>query len=82
MLADQIDRAYRAAVALPGGAGVRDFAQCEFPREDYLWVVAQTKAPPAPKAGRRFGWARFRRFHRSPGKAEPDTGLSPEPAPA
>jgi hypothetical protein len=81
MLADQIVRANRAAVAPPGGVGVREFADREFPNEDYHWVAAWLDPRPAPKAGRRFGWARFWRLHRSPGKAEPHTDPIGEPAP-
>ena len=61
MPADQIVRAHRAADSLFGGPGVREFAACEFPREDPAWVAAQTRASYRSKVGSRPGWKWFRR---------------------
>ncbi len=61
MSADPILRARRAADSLLGGPGVREFAACEFPREDPAWVAAQTRASHRSKVGNRSGWKWFRR---------------------
>jgi hypothetical protein len=82
MLADQIVRANRAADSLFGGVGVREFAACEFPREDIAWVVVQTRRPHTPKVAARSGWARFRKMFGTPGEAESDSEAIPDPASA
>jgi hypothetical protein len=52
MQTQQIVRARQGSDPLLGGAGAREFARLEFPREDYHWVVAQVcRVPTAPKGG-------------------------------
>ena len=82
MLADQIVRSGRAGLDLPGGAGVREFADREFPREDLHWVAASVR-PRIPRPGsRRSVWARFVGYLRSPGQDEAGDDRAAEPAPA
>lgn len=84
MLADQIVRADRAADSLLGGPSVREFAICEFPREDLAWVAAQTRRPRARKARGRSFWDRFRfgRARPSPKERASDPETVSDPAPA
>jgi len=79
MLADQIVRADFAARSLPRSASVREFADREFPREDYRWVARTVSGTPPSKGSAR---ARLERFLRSFGtrrKAEPEADPAPEP---
>jgi len=66
--------------SLPRGAGVREFAALEFPREDYHWVVSTARSDKPLEGG---FWARWGRFWRSvgtPRKAEPDRSSASEPS--
>ncbi len=72
MWTDQIGRAYRAADSLPGGPGVREFAACEFPREELSWVVSQTRRPRTLRVGGRWSWGRLRRAFGTPEESKPD----------
>jgi hypothetical protein len=72
----------RGVDSLFGGVSVREFAYCEFPREDVAWVAAQTRLAATPKVSRRSGWTRFWRGSDTPGEAESDSEAIPEPAPA
>ena len=60
MLSATIVRDHRAAGSLLGGPGVREFAACEFPREDPAWVAVQTRASRPSRVGNRSGRKRFR----------------------
>jgi hypothetical protein len=82
MLADQIVRANRAADSLFGGVGVREFAVCEFPREDIAWVASQTRRPHPTKGSGRSRWGRFWRVFGTPGEAESESETTPDPASA
>jgi hypothetical protein len=75
-------RTNRGPDSLFGGVSVREFAYCEFPREDIAWVAAQVRSATTPKVSRRAGWARFRRGFDTPREAEPEPEAIPEPAPA
>ena len=80
MLAAQIVRADRAADSLLGGPGVREFAACEFPREDPAWVRVQTRRPRSRKGSGLRAWARALRARRPPEESEPETDTISEPA--
>ncbi len=83
MLTDQIGRARHAADSLLGGPSVREFAFCEFPREDLAWVAAQTRRPHTPKAVHgRSAWGRLRRAFGTPEEPESETEAITDPAPA
>jgi hypothetical protein len=75
-------RANRGVDSLPGVVSVREFAACEFPREDVVWVAAQSRPAPTPKVSFRARWARFWRGLDTHGEAESDSEAIPEPAPA
>jgi len=82
MLAEQIVRANRAVDSLVGGVSVREFAACEFPREDIAWVASQTRRPKTKKVkARSVGW-RFWRLFGTPGEAESESEAIPDPASA
>jgi hypothetical protein len=52
MQTQPIVRARQGSDLLLGGAGAREFARLEFPREDYHWVVANVcRVPPTPSGG-------------------------------
>jgi hypothetical protein len=70
MPAGHIVRANRAADSLFGGVGVREFAACEFPREDIAWVAARTRRPGTPMVAARPGRGRFWRGFGTPPKGE------------
>lgn len=82
MASAQNDRASRAADSLLGGTIAREFAVCEFPREDYHWVVAQVREGAAIGRTRLGIVARLRRLLGAPGKVELNAEPTPEPAPA
>jgi hypothetical protein len=82
MLADQIVRANRAADSLLGGPSVREFAACEFPREDLAWVATQTRPSRTRKVRGGSGWGRFWRAFGTPEESESDTEAIPDPATA
>lgn len=84
MLADPRTRSHRAADSLLGGPGVREFAACEFPREDLAWVLAQTRRPRARKVRGRSVRDRFRfgRARLTPEERELETGTVSDPVPA
>ena len=82
MQTDQIGRARPVADSLLGGPGVREFAVCEFPREDLAWVAAQTRRPHTPKVRGRSIGRRFRRIFGSPEESESDTEPITDPAAA
>jgi hypothetical protein len=82
MLADQIVRANRAADSLFGGPSVREFASCEFPREDLAWVATQTRPSRTPKVRSRSVWGRFWRAFGTPEEPESDTETVSDPASA
>jgi len=75
-------RANRGVDFLSGVVSVREFAACEFPREDLVWVVAQTRPAPTPKVSFRARWVRFWRGYDTHGEAESDSEAISEPAPA
>jgi hypothetical protein len=75
-------RTNRGVDSLFGGVSVREFAYCEFPREDIAWVAAQTRPAPTHKVSRRARWVRFWRGSDTPGEAESDSEAIPEPASA
>jgi hypothetical protein len=77
-----VTRANRGVDSLSGGVSVREFATCEFPREDIAWVAAQTRPALTRKVSLRARWARFRRGFDTQGEAEPDSEGISEPAPA
>jgi len=79
MLASQIARADFAVRSLPRSEGVREFAACEFPREDYRWVAATVEAATRTKGRRRSLWGRILRSFGTPRKAEPEADPAPEP---
>jgi hypothetical protein len=79
MLAGQIVRADFAMRSLPRSASVREFADCEFPREDCRWV-ASTVSGASRTAGRsRHRWGRLLRSFGTPRKAEHEADPAPEP---
>jgi hypothetical protein len=78
MLTSEMARANDVARSLPGGAGVREFAAREFPREDYHWVVRQLTRPTAAPAARPGLRARIRRWLDPSGKVAGDPAASPE----
>ena len=80
MLADHVVRANRTADSLFGGVGVREFATCEFPREDIAWVAAQTRRPRTHKVTARRGWGRFWRVFGTPEEAGSDSEAISDPA--
>ena len=82
MLADQIVRADRAAVSLFGGPSVREFAACEFPREDLAWVMAQTRRARTPEVRTGGFWSRLRRARPTPEERASDSETVSDPAPA
>ncbi len=82
MLADQIVRANRTADSLFGGVSVREFAACEFPREDIAWVASQTRRPRPHKGTALTVWARFRRAFGTPEETRSEPEATPDPAPA
>lgn len=66
---EQIVRAEHASRTLLGRADTREFAACEFPREDYLWVAQATRrAAPTHRVGIRARWGRFWRAFGTPRK--------------
>jgi hypothetical protein len=79
MLADQIVRADFAARSLPRGAGVREFAAREFPREDCRWVASAYSVRPSHNEGVRVRWGRFLRSFGTRRKAQPEADPAPEP---
>jgi hypothetical protein len=82
MLTDQIVRANRAADSLFGGPSVREFAACEFPREDLAWVAAQTRRSRTHRVPGRSGWGRFWRVFGTPEEPELETEAIADSAPA
>jgi hypothetical protein len=74
MLADQIARADFAARSLPRNESVREFAACEFPREDYRWVASVVSRASRPKGRIRARLGRLLRSFGIPRKAEPEAG--------
>ncbi len=83
MAVDQIARANRAAASLVGGVSVREFARCEFPREDVAWVATWARPSHPAKAGRRrSAWKRLKAAFGSPEETEADSEAISEPAPA
>jgi hypothetical protein len=81
MLPEMI-RPNRGDDSLFGGVSVREFAACEFPREDIAWVAAQTRSAPTRTVSRRARWTRFWRPVDTPGEAESDSEAIPEPVSA
>jgi hypothetical protein len=79
MWTPQMVRTNGASGSLPGGVGVREFAACEFPREDYHWVAYQVTRPNAVNAARPGLWTRLRGWLGAPGKSETDPEASLEP---
>jgi hypothetical protein len=79
MLADQIVRADFAARSLPRSAGVREFAEREFPREDCRWVARAVLGPTRTEVGIRSRWGRFLRSFGTRRKTEPEADPAPEP---
>jgi hypothetical protein len=77
-----VTRANRGVDSLSGVVSVREFAACEFPREDIVWVVTQTRPAPTQKVSLRARWVRFRRGFDTHGEAESDSEAISEPAPA
>jgi len=75
-------QANRGVDSLSGVVSVREFAACEFPREDVAWVAAQCRPAPTPKVSFRARWVRFWRGFDTHGEAEIDSEAIPEPAPA
>jgi hypothetical protein len=80
MLPEQIGRD-RAARLLPGSASVREFANREFPREDYHWVVSLTRLTSPVRAGAGGIWARLTWVLRTP-ESETEADAASEPVPA
>jgi|GEM_PF-2356687 len=81
MLPEMI-RANRGVDSLFGGVSVREFAACEFPREDIAWVASQTRPKRILTGGARARWNRFWRPFDTPGEVESDTEALSEPASA
>lgn len=79
MLADQIVRADFAARSLPRGAGVREFAAREFPREDCRWVATAYSGTTPHTGTFRARWGRLLRSFGTRRKAEPEADPAPEP---
>lgn len=70
MPVDQIVRANRSPDSLFGGVGVREFAACEFPREEIAWVATWTRGPRTSNVrGRSFG-SRLRAIFGAPEEGE------------
>jgi hypothetical protein len=78
MLAGQIVRADFAARSLPRSASVREFAACEFPREDCRWVAAAVSGA-SHKERLRVRWGRHLRSFGTPRKTEHEADPAPEP---
>ena len=79
MLADQIVRADFAARSLPRSASVREFAACEFPREDPRWVALTVSKAPRPEEGIGTRLGRFLRTFGTRRKAAPEADSATEP---
>jgi len=79
MLADQIVRADFAARSLPRGAGVREFAAREFPREDCRWVASVVSGTRRPTDGTRGFWGRFLRSFGTRRKVASEVDAAQEP---
>jgi hypothetical protein len=79
MLTTQMVRTNGVPASLSGGAGVREFAAREFPREDYRWVAVQVTRSMAVPAVRPSLRTRIRGWFRTPGKieTEPEANLEP-----
>lgn len=75
MPVDQIVRANRSPDSLFGGVGVREFAACEFPREDIAWVATWTREPRSSKGRGRSVWARLRGVVGTPVEREPESEI-------
>ena len=66
----ELIRANRGVDSLSGGVSVREFAACEFPREDIAWVASRTRPSRTPKGSGPTRGFRFRRRSRPSGEAE------------
>ena len=71
---DHVDRVARL---LPRGAGVREFADREFPREDYHWVASTTRAMTPRRDVRRGVWSRLVALFVTAGDGDGDTPADP-----
>jgi len=74
----------QGSYSLLGGIGAKEFAEREFPGEDYRWVLASLSqgAPARPGGGL---WARLARYLRTfgtPGEVETDPEATTERATA
>ena len=79
MLAGQIVGDGFAARSLPRSASVREFAACEFPREDCRWVASVVSGASHPKERIRARLGRLLRSFGTPRKAEHEADPAPEP---